>query len=143
MKLGDRVFYDIESARQDWLSAWYSVPYWGLTIGVGVLCVFAYRTPLTSKLYKESLYSFAIGCTLASAYPHYYKTIYNEKVSRSYFWLKAKFERFPELNIPDGDNVNKNFGMSKWNEGDVEGEEDMMVINSEELFEGDENSHRR
>lgn len=46
MKLGDRVFYEIESARQQWLQAWYAVPYVGPAIGLVFLCGFAYRVPI-------------------------------------------------------------------------------------------------
>lgn len=136
MKLGDRVFYDIESARQNWLQAWFSVPYAGAALALPILCVYAYRVPLTSKLYKEAFYSLAIGTGVSSLYPLHYRTIYYEKVSNAYANLKAKFEKFPEQAIPDGDNVAKNFGMTKWNDSDVEGEDDLMYMNAnDDLFE--------
>ena len=42
-----------------------SVPMFGGMIGLGVLFIFAIKTPLTSKLYKESFYSLLIGMLIA------------------------------------------------------------------------------
>lgn len=120
------------------------MPYFGAGIGLGVLCVFATRVPITSKLYKEAGYSLGIGLATASAYPYYYRRTYDEKVSNTYFWLKARFDKFPDQNIPDGDNVAKNFGMSKWNDNDIQGEEELMMMNANsEIFEGGPDDHRK
>ena len=66
MKLGDRVFYEIEASRQEWLQAWFGVPYMGAGLGLIILCGFAYRVPIQSKLYKEFFYSMGMGTCLAS-----------------------------------------------------------------------------
>lgn len=66
MKLGDRVFYEIESSRQEWLQAWYGVPYMGAGLGLIILCGFAYKVPIQSKLYREFFISMAMGTGLAT-----------------------------------------------------------------------------
>jgi hypothetical protein len=42
------------------------IPLYGGIIGLGIFCVYAIRTPLTSKLYKESVYSMLIGMAIAA-----------------------------------------------------------------------------
>ena len=71
MKLNQGTFYTLESTRQNYLMAWETYPYLG---GVGALAafiLFAIRTPLHAKLYKEAFYSLGLGMTGALAYPFY------------------------------------------------------------------------
>lgn len=57
-------------------------------------------------------------------------------MTTAYHNLKDRFERFPHHAVPDGDNVSKNFGLSKWNDPDVEGEEDLMAMNAnDDIYE--------
>lgn len=45
--------------------------------------------------------------------------------------------------MPDTDDVVKNFGTNTWGDRDVEGEDDLAVVQSIGVFDGDENSDRR
>ncbi len=76
MKLGDRVFYDIEAARQVYLQSFESVPTFGVIIGLGFFCIAAHRTPLTSKLYKETAISMLLGVSIAMLHPMYTRRLY-------------------------------------------------------------------
>ena len=64
-----------------------------------------------------------------------------ETVADAYDMLKIKFKKYPQLEQPDNDDVIKNFGISKWNDGDIEDENDIELSNIS-IFDGDENSHR-
>lgn len=88
----------------------------GGMIGLGVFFIYAIRTPLTSKLYKEALYSLLIGTGLAAQLPLYNRRQYIDSVGFAYDKLKARFAQFPDDNVPDSENINKNFGYSKWND---------------------------
>ena len=66
MKLGDRVFYTLESKRQRYLQTLEATPYFGGAFALCFLCVFAIKTPITSKLYKEAGYSIGLGMTFAA-----------------------------------------------------------------------------
>lgn len=68
-----------------------SVPIFGLMCGFGFFCLFAYRTPLTSNLYKESLYSLALGLSVAALQPVYYRKLYYERVTVAYDKLQLRF----------------------------------------------------
>ena len=76
MKLGDRVFYDIESKRQVYLQQVQAIPYLGAVFAFGFFIVYAIKTPLTSNLYKETVYSMALGLGMASCVPLYYRKAY-------------------------------------------------------------------
>lgn len=125
MKLGDHVFYDIEGSRQDYNMAMEGVPYIGAFVGFWIFLLFAKFSPISSNLYKETLISGILGCSLATFYPAYQKTIYMNKVSVAYDRLKAKFEKYPHLDQPDPENVMKNFGPSRWNNEEIEDIEDL------------------
>lgn len=76
MKLGDRVFYDIEAARQVYLQSFESVPTFGVLIGLGFFVIAAHRTPLTSKLYRETALSLMLGVSVAMLHPMYTRRLY-------------------------------------------------------------------
>jgi hypothetical protein len=141
MKLGDSIFYTIESRRQKYLSAIQSVPMFGAMLGTCFFIGFAIYKPITSKLYKEILQSFLLGCMISAAHPLYLKMKYMEAVSDAYGMLKNRFKKFPHLEVPDTEHVQKNFGLSKWNNEEVDDDED-IALTKIGLFEGDENSHR-
>lgn len=126
MKLGDSVFYNIEMHRQHYLKSFEALPMWGGIVGIGILIMYAYRMPLSSKLYMESFKSLIYGTVIASSYPAYMRWKYLEAVTEAYDKLKLRFEKNPEQNMPDSDGVVKNFGMARWNTDDIETEEDLM-----------------
>lgn len=72
---------------------------------------YAIRKPLTQKLYKELFYSAILGLTTAAPTVYYFRRIYLDEVDVQYHRLKGRFRDFPELNVPDSRDVNKNFGM--------------------------------
>jgi hypothetical protein len=118
-----------------------STPTFGALIGMVFFIGFACFTPLTSRLYKEAMYSFALGCSVAGVHPLYTRKLYMDSVADAYDMLKIKFNKYPHLEVPDNENVVKNFGFSQWNDADVEDEDDIMAKKIS-IFDGDENSHR-
>lgn len=68
MKLGNGIFYDLESTRINYIDSFETIPI--TTVIVGALCFirFAIKTPLQSKLYSELLMSTLIGGTVAYSY---------------------------------------------------------------------------
>ena len=87
--------------------------------GVFAFCFFigfALKTPMHSKLGKESAMSILLGVGVASAYPAYYKRIYYTNVETVYRDLRKAIKMNPALAKPDDEvSINKNFGPSKWN----------------------------
>ena len=71
MRIGNTIFYNLESSRQGYLKAMENYPFFGTIIGFGVFIGFAYRTPIYSKLYKEIAYSAMIGMSLAYTNVYY------------------------------------------------------------------------
>ena len=68
-----------------------------------------------------------LGCFIASSHPIYLKMKYMESVSDAYDLLKAKFKMYPHLEKPDNENIQKNFGLSKWNMEEVDNEDDIEL----------------
>jgi len=95
-----------------------AIPYLGAVFGFGFFIIYAIKTPLTSNLYKETVYSMAMGLGLAACVPIYYRKAYLHRVGEAYDVLKARFEKFPEQAVPDSDNAIKNFGDTRWNDSD-------------------------
>ena len=73
MKLGDRVFYTLEAKRQIYLQTLESTPYAGAMFSLGFFILYALKTPIASKLYKEALYSVCFGMATAAQIPLYYR----------------------------------------------------------------------
>lgn len=92
MKLGNRVFYHLESARQGYLSSFESLPYLGGFFGAIFFVGFAIRTPIASKLYKETFLSMVLGMGTAAQYTLYKRRQYLVEVDRVYAALKEKFD---------------------------------------------------
>lgn len=136
MKLGDSIFYDLESKRQKYLGGMESLPYLGSVFGLMFFIGFAYVTPLSSKLYKESAMSLVLGMGLAAQYPFYYRREYLKQVGLIYDRLNVVFEKHPHLKKPDSEDAVKNFGFTRWNDEMFEGEEDMELDDSLNPFEG-------
>jgi len=70
MKLGNNIFYDLESRRQNYITSYEVIPVTTLFLGLIFFTGFAIRTPLTSKLYKELGYSMMMGLGLSYTYVH-------------------------------------------------------------------------
>ena len=139
MKLGNSVFYTMESSRQKYLNAIEAWPYIGGVLSVVYFIGFALRTPMHSKLVKETGLSLLLGMSTAAAYPYYYKNIYMTNVCRVYDGLRQAIERNPALAKPDDDvAITKNFGPSKWNTKDtgLETDEDVDAESRVDIFEG-------
>jgi hypothetical protein len=60
-------------------------------------CVYAIKTPIQSKMYRELLKSTLISAGLSYSYVHYYKRIYLENMNEVYEKLKDKFASNPIL----------------------------------------------
>ena len=71
MKLGNHVFYDLESKRQNYLSSFEIMPVGTAIFGFMFFIGFAIKTPLTSKLYKELGYSIFLGAGVTYSYVWY------------------------------------------------------------------------
>jgi hypothetical protein len=143
MKLGDRVFYDIESSRQGYVYACECIPTAGVIIGSLFFIRYAYTAPIQSRLYVEAVKSLFYGCCVAGIWPMYAKVRYLEKVSNAYNMLKAKFEKYPELNKPDSDDVQKNFGQNIWADSMIENEEDAHFEQTISVLDGTAEDERK
>lgn len=64
---------------------------------MGVFSIYAIRTPLHHKLYKELFKSIIISGALTYPYVHYYRKQYYETVDQIYDLLKDKFANNPAL----------------------------------------------
>ena len=137
MKLGDRVFYTLESKRQLYLQTLEATPYVGGVFSVCFLVVFAIKTPITSKLYKEAAYSLGLGMACAAQIPLYYRRQYHKTGDDIYRQLNERFLKYPDQAQPDNENVVKNFGMTRWNEGDFNNDEDLEADSAVGVFDGD------
>ena len=84
MKLGDRVFYTLEGKKQKMKGGFEMLPYLGPAIGIFFFVGFAYWTPLSSKLYKETFYSLVMGTAVAIQVPLYYRRDYIRCVESIY-----------------------------------------------------------
>lgn len=119
------------------------MPYLGAVFSVFWFAGFAYRTPIASKLYRETFYSLILGMATAAPYPYYYRHQYIKLVNDVYWDIKGRFELYPHLNKPDPEHVVKNFGMTtRWNDHDFESEEDLELDDMVSIFDGHEHSDR-
>ena len=116
MKLGNAVFYTMESSRKRYHEALEMWPYLGGVLFVGYFIGFALKTPMHSKLLKETGLAMLLGMGTASCYPYYYRNIYYTNICTVYDDLRLAIKLNPKLAKPDDDTtINKNFGPSKWN----------------------------
>ena len=140
MRIGHAIFYNLEGSRQEYLQALENYSLIATILGFGFFCVFAVRTPIYSKLYRELGYSAVLGATFGYSYAYKYKLKYLDVVDESYDVVKQKFTNEPHLieGVDNEDNSPihiKNFGLSQWNDGDTEDDWD-MTINSQSVMEG-------
>ena len=144
MKLNQAVFYDIEAKRQKYIMASEAMPYVGGVLTLAYFVGFAVRMPLSSKLYKESVYSLCLGMMTACSYPYYYRRHYIQQVEETYWFLRAAIAKHPHMAEPDSDNVNKNFGMSRMNNsGEFDSEEEIDYDKSLRVTGGDAEGTRK
>jgi hypothetical protein len=122
MKLGNAVFYSIEAKRQSVNQALEAWPVFGGFLSIFFFTYYAYKRPLSRKLYKEAVQSLFLGMLTASPSVLYYRWLYLKEVDVQYNVLKKKFTDHPELEVPDNDDVNKNFGFSLYAEFDTDDE---------------------
>ncbi len=97
MKLGNNIFYDLESKRQNYVTSFEVMPVTTLILGGIFFIGYAIRTPLTSKLYKELVYSMLMGAGISYIYVHKQKQKYHAFVDEIYDKLKNKFATNPIL----------------------------------------------
>ncbi len=146
MKLGNNIFYDLESKRQNYITSFEILPASTVFFGMIFLTIYAIRTPLTSKLYKELLYSTLMGAGVSYSYVHQQKRHYHQFVDEIYEKLKDKFATNPILStMKEDEQIIKNFGFSKYSDNDdMEDEEDPNSEGIRELglFEGNPNDEK-
>ena len=137
MKLGSATFANLSGRKFDYVDSLEAWPYIGGFSAIFFFIGFALKAPMSSKLYKESFYSLGLGMLLGSAYPYYYRNVYMTLVDDVYHKLKRRFEMNPQLAVVDNEqDVNKNFGISKWSDSNVEDEEDVAFLNdNDNIFE--------
>ncbi len=110
--------------------------------------MYAVKTPVHHKLYKEIVKSGMMGFSLSYFYTYYYYTKYIEVVNESYEAVKQKFDHIPGFaESLDGQDDNshhviKNFGLSAWNDNETEDDFD-MDDNKLNLFEGTGEEERK
>eukprot|EP00356_Strombidium_inclinatum_P013366 CAMPEP_0170482850 /NCGR_PEP_ID=MMETSP0208-20121228/2685_1 /TAXON_ID=197538 /ORGANISM="Strombidium inclinatum, Strain S3" /LENGTH=90 /DNA_ID=CAMNT_0010755727 /DNA_START=345 /DNA_END=617 /DNA_ORIENTATION=+ len=88
---------------------------------------------MNSKLYKELGMSIGWGFSLAYSLKYYYYMKYLDVVNECYSAVKDKFATIPGLaaKLDEENNMQsmvKNFGMSAWNEGEVDDENDIDAM---------------
>ena len=106
----------------------------------------AKRAPMQNKLYKELLFSLSAGFAIGGAYPYYYWRKYLDVVDESYSMVKKKFERYREIFNGDQDQnkgIIKNFGLSQYNDSEIEDDVDVDVANHEGVMDGTEEGYRQ
>ena len=132
MKLGNAVFYTMESSRQKYNGALEAWPYLGGVLSIFYFIGFAIRTPMHSKLLKETGYSVLLGLATAALYPYYKKQVYVKNVCTVYDDLRLAIKENPVLAKPDDTTaIQKNFGPSKWNtnESGMDRDDDIELDN--------------
>ena len=70
MKLSQSVFYDLESTKQEWHYWLEAYPFCAAGVGFVFFLGFALKTHISSKLYKEAIYSLILGGAVAGIYPY-------------------------------------------------------------------------
>ena len=146
MKLGNAVFYTMESSRGRYLASFETWPYLAGVLSIFYFVGFALKVPMHAKLYKETGYSAMLGLATACLYPYYYKRVYITNVETVYEDLRLAISRNPKLAKPDDTTaINKNFGPSKWNtnESGMDTDEDIEMDNSMSIFDGKADDDRK
>ena len=146
MKLGNAVFYTMESSRKRYNESFEAWPYLAGVLSVFYFVGFALRTPMHSRLYKETGYSVLLALATASLYPYYYKNIYITNVETVYDDLRLAIKQNPALAKPDDDTaINKNFGPSKWNSdmSGMDSDDEIELDNQIGLFDGHADDDRK
>lgn len=95
---------------------------------------------MSSKLYKETLWSLILGASVGYGYVHWQKLKYHNAVDETYEMLKNKFATNPILStIKEDQQIIKNFGFNKFSDNEDEEEDDENSENYREIgiFEGD------
>ena len=116
MKLGNNRFYELEERRQHIRRSVEDYPSFACLFGFFWFIYFAYRRPVTSTLYKEVFYSGVLGAMCAAPRVYYWRWNYMKEVSKQFAWLQERFEQDPSLNVPDDEDVLKNFGAGDYNQ---------------------------
>ena len=137
MRIGNTIFYNFLSSRQGYLKAIENYPLFCAILAFGFLIRYAYKTPIYSKLYKETAYSIMKGMGLSYCYVYYHYWKYLNVVSESYDVVKERFSNAPKALLESQqaevkNNDIKNFGLSAWNdantEDDFEADEQTQVL---------------
>ena len=93
---------------------------------------YALRAPMTSKLYKELGYSLFLGFITTYPYPYYYNQKYVDVIEECYEIVQDKFQHNPKFfnNEDQNASINKNFGLSQYNDNDIEDEIEVAINNT-------------
>jgi len=111
MKLPNKTFYELESVRQQYVGSFESIPYQGGFFALIFFVGFAIKSPISSKLYKETVLSLLMGGLCGSAFTICKRDQYHKKVSSVYWDMKHQIDENPKLGkIDDEREVVKNFG---------------------------------
>ena len=115
-------------------------------VSFGFFLIYAVKTPVHQKLYREIAKSAVLGFSVSYGYTYWYYNKYIEIVTESYEAVKQKFDQIPEFNESlDGNedrNAIKNFGLSAWNDSETEDDFDMDDIHSD-AFVGTADEERK
>ena len=139
MKLGNAVFYTMESSKQKYHMALENWPYLGGVLAFAYFIGFAIARPMHSKLISETGLSAVLGLASSAAYPYYYHRIWMTNICTVYEDLRKAIKLNPALAKPDDDvAINKNFGPSKWNQAEsgMEDDEDIDTDSKLSIFDG-------
>jgi len=97
MRIGSSIFYTLESARQAYIGAAEGqMPISGI-LAFGFFNIFALRTPIHHKLYRELGYSLFMGGAIGYGYTYYHYMKYIDVVDQCCALVKHKFQQNPDL----------------------------------------------
>jgi hypothetical protein len=144
MKLGNNIFYDLEGKRQNYVTSFEVMPVSTCILGFFIFCGYAVKTPLTSKLYKELVYSLLMGAGISYLYVWKQKRAYLGYVDEIYDRLKSKFATNPILStMKEDEQIIKNFGLTKFADfDDTDDDEDPDNVPEPGIFDGDPSKER-
>ena len=88
MRIGTKIFYGCEGARQDYIDATHNSYPIAILSTIAFFIAFAKRTPVHQKLYRELGYSMGLGGMVSYGYSYWWYSKYIEVIDQSYEIVK-------------------------------------------------------
>ena len=114
MKMGAVLFNRLEQSRLEVNHGYYIFPYFSGGIAFGCFLLFAWFTPMHSKLYREIGYSCLFGGLCGASYIYYHKLKYYKTVDDWYGIMRKFFDKNPQFEtLKEDRGIIKNFGFNR------------------------------